>query len=100
MSVTTKSHLIGDHSFEQQEELQGLGNIGEDFGERNHQDQAKADQRLGCVRNFAAREKIKSLEEVQAKDTKVQAKSIKIKVKCSRGQYEGTEARQAAKRQR
>jgi hypothetical protein len=100
MSVTTKSHLIGDHSCEQQEELQGLGDIGEDFGERNHQDQAKADRRLGCVRNFAAREKIKSLEEVQAKDTKVQAKIIEIKVKRSRGQYEGTEARQAAKRQR
>jgi hypothetical protein len=96
MSVTTKSHLIGDHSCEQQEELQGLGDIGEDFGERNHQDQAKADRRLGCIRNFVAREKIKSLEEVQAKDTKVQAKIIEIKVKRSREQYEGTEARQAA----
>ncbi len=53
MSVTTKSHLIGDHSCEQQGELQALGNIGKDFGERNHQDQAKADRPLGCVRNFA-----------------------------------------------
>jgi hypothetical protein len=100
MSVTTKSHLIDDHASEQQEELDGFGDIGEDFGERNHQDQAKADRRLGCVRNFAAREKLKSLEEVQAKDTKVQAKILDIKVKRSRGQYEGTEARLVAKRQR
>jgi hypothetical protein len=100
MSVTTKSHLMEDHSLEQQEELQGFGDLGEDFGERNHQDQAKADRRLGCVRNFAAREKLKSLEEVQAKDTKVQAKIQNIKVKRSRGHYEGTEARQVAKRQR
>jgi hypothetical protein len=86
MSVTTKSHLIDDHASEQQEELDGFGDIGEDFGERNHQDQAKADRRLGCVRNFAAREKLESLEEVQAKDTKVQAKILDIKVKRSRGQ--------------
>jgi hypothetical protein len=38
---------------------------------------------------------IKSLEEVQAKDTKVQAKIIDIKVKRQRGHNEGTEARQA-----
>jgi hypothetical protein len=100
MSVTTKSHLMEDHSLEQQEELQGFGDLGEDFGERNHQDQAKADRRLGCVRNFVAQEKLKSLEEVQAKDTKVQAKIQNIKVKRSRGHYEGTEARQVAKRRR
>ena len=97
MSTTTKSHLIEDHDTEQQEEIDGLGDLGKDFGERNHQDQAKADHRLGCVRNFAAREKIKSLEEVQAKDTKVQAKIIDIKVKWQRGHNEGSEARQAAK---
>ncbi len=88
-----------DHSLEQQEELHGFGDLGKNFDKQNDQDQAK-DQRLGCVWNFGVQEKIKSLEEVQAKDTKVQAKIIEIKVKCSRGQYEGTEARQAAKRQR
>jgi hypothetical protein len=100
MSVTTKSHLMEDHSLEQQEELHGFGNLGEDFGEQNHLDQAKCNIRLGCVRNFAAREKFKSLEEVQAKDTKVQAKILYIRVKRSRSHYEGTEARQVAKRQR
>jgi hypothetical protein len=32
-SVTTKSHLAEDHSCEQQENLDGIGNLGEDFGE-------------------------------------------------------------------
>jgi hypothetical protein len=100
MSITTKSHLAEDHSVEQQENLQGIGDLGEDFGERNHQDQAKADRRLGCVRNFATRETIKSKEEVHTKDQKVQDKIIAIKGKRKRGQSEGTEARQAANRQR
>jgi hypothetical protein len=100
MSTTTKSHLVEDHATEQQEELQGIGDIAEDFGERNHQDQAKADRRLGAVRNFAAREKFKSLEEVHSKDFKVQAKLLDIKVKRQRGPNEGSEARQAAKRKK
>jgi hypothetical protein len=73
MSITTKSHLVEDHSLEQQEELHGIGDLGEDFGERNHQDQAKADRRLGCVRNFVTRESIKSKEEVEVKSEVVKA---------------------------
>jgi hypothetical protein len=46
------------------------------------------------------RETIKSKEEVQMKDEKVQAKIIKIKRKRKRGHTEGTAARQNAKRQR
>jgi hypothetical protein len=65
MSVTTKSHLMEDHSLEQQEELEEIGILGEDFGEQNHLDQAKADRRLGCIRHFVTRETIKSKEEVQ-----------------------------------
>ena len=71
---------------EQQEALQGIGDLGEDFGERNHQDEAKADRRLGCVRNFAKKESIKSKEEVHTKDQKVQAKMIEIKKKRKRGE--------------
>jgi hypothetical protein len=89
-----------DHSLTQQEELDGIGALGEDFGERNHQDQAKADQRLGCIQHFAARETIKSKEEVQMKDKKVQIKIIEIKKKQKEGHSEGTAARQTAKRQR
>jgi hypothetical protein len=99
MSITTKSHLAGCHSVEQQEELEGIGDMGEDYGERNHQDEAKADRRLGCVRHFPTRESIKSKEEVQIKDQKVQAKMTEINGKRKRGPLEGTEARQAAKKQ-
>jgi hypothetical protein len=89
-----------DHAVEQQQELDGIGNLGEDFDERNNQDQAKADWRLGCVQNFAAREKLKSLEELQTKDSQVQAKLIDIKGKRKRKQSKVTVARQATKRQR
>jgi hypothetical protein len=67
---------------------------------KNHQDQAKADQHLGCIQHFATQEMIKSKEEVQAKDKKVQATIIEIKRKHKRGHSEGTIARQTAKRQR
>jgi hypothetical protein len=43
MSVTTKSHLAEDHSVQYQGGLDGIGDLGEDLGERNHQDLAKAD---------------------------------------------------------
>jgi hypothetical protein len=100
MNMTTKSHLMEDHAVEQQQELNGFGDLGEDFGEQNHQDQAKANRRLGCFRNFAVRKAIKSREEVQIKDEKVQAKILEIKGKRKRGLYKGTEARHAARRQR
>ena len=100
MSVTTKSHMAEDHSIEQQEDLHGFGDLGEDFGERNHQDESKADRRLGCVRNFAIRETIKSKEEVQIKDEKVQAKIEDIKQKRKKAPSDANEARQAAKKQR
>jgi hypothetical protein len=98
MSITTKSHIAGYHSVEQQEALEGIGDLGEDFGERNHQDEAKSDRRLGCVRNFATREGIKSKEEVQTKDENVQAKMIQIMEKRKRGPCQGTEARQATRK--
>jgi hypothetical protein len=100
MSVTTKRHLMEDRSLEQQEKLDGIGDLGEDFGERNHQDQAKADRRLGCIRHFATQETIKSKEEVQMKDENLQAKIIEIKRKRKRGHSKGTIAHQTAKRQR
>jgi uncharacterized membrane protein YkoI len=84
---------------EQQEELHGIGDLGKDFGERNHQDQAKADRRLGCVRNFASRESIKSRAEVEVKSEVVKAKIMEIQGKRKRGPYEGTVERQAQKRQ-
>jgi hypothetical protein len=100
MSVTTKSHLAEDHSVKQQDALRGIGDLGEDFGERNHQDKAKADCRLGCIRNFATRESIKSREEVQIKSEKVQARILAIKEKRKKGPSDANEVRQAAKKQK
>jgi hypothetical protein len=42
MGMTTKSHLAEHHSVEQeQEDLKGIGDFGEDFGEQNHQKKQK-----------------------------------------------------------
>jgi hypothetical protein len=73
---------------EQHEDLKGVGDLGKDFGEQKHQDEAKAD----VPHIFPTRETIKSKEEVQTKD--------QFKTKRKRGPYyEGTEARKAAKKQ-
>jgi hypothetical protein len=37
MSITTKSHLAEDQLVKQQENLQGIGDLVKEFGERNHQ---------------------------------------------------------------
>ena len=79
-------------------DLGGIGDIVEDFGEQNHQEESKADSRLGCVRNFSIRETIKSKEEVQVKNEEVQAKIIEIQEKRKMGPCKGTEARQAKRK--
>jgi hypothetical protein len=100
MSMTTKSRINEDHAVEQQVFHHGIGGNTEDFGERNHQDQAKADRRLGCVRNFARREAIKSKEEVQMKDDKVRDKIIHFKNKRKKTPSGEAKARQATKKQK
>jgi hypothetical protein len=68
-------------------------------GERTQQDQPKMDRcLLGCVHNFATRETIKSKEEVQVKDQKVQAKIIEIK-EMKKDPSEEAETCQSAKKQ-
>jgi Tfp pilus assembly protein PilN len=78
----------------------GIGDLGEDFGEHNHQDEAKADRHLRCVQNFVTRELIKSKEEVQMKSEKVQAKIVKIKEKRKKGTSDANKMHQAMKKQR
>jgi hypothetical protein len=67
MGVTTKSHLAEDYSLEQEEVLDRISDMGEDFGEQNHQDQVKAERLLGYVQKFGTRETIKSKKEIQTK---------------------------------
>ena len=34
---------------EQQEELEGIGDMGEDYGDKNHQDEAKTDRHISIL---------------------------------------------------
>jgi hypothetical protein len=49
MSITPKTHVMDDDSMQQLIATHGFADLGEDAGERNHQDEAKADRRLLLV---------------------------------------------------
>lgn len=83
MNTTTKSHMIEDHS-DQQEKFQGIGDLTEDFGERNHQYEAKADRLLGAVRDYEKRETFKSKDEAMNKDAILKIKAEEIRRKRKR----------------
>jgi hypothetical protein len=84
LSITAKSHMMEDHSCEQQLIFLGLGDLDESFGERNHQYESIADRRHGGTRNFARRERIKSKEQAQVNHHGVQDKIMEIKEKRKR----------------
>jgi hypothetical protein len=44
VNITPKSHLMDDHSMQQLIATHRFADLGEDAGERNHQDEAKADR--------------------------------------------------------
>ena len=98
--MTTKIHLAEDHSVKQQEALDGIGDLWEYFGECNKQDEAKSDRLLGCLRNVATRESIKSKEGVQIKSEQVQARIVEIKEKRKKDPSDAIEVRQTAKKER
>ena len=84
LSITVKSHLMEDHSCKQQSQLEGIGDLEESFGERNHQYESIADRRHGGTRDFAMRESIKSKEQAQRTHSDVQDKVATIKDKQKR----------------
>lgn len=86
MNVATKRHMMEDHS-SQQKEFDRTDNLTEDFGERSHQNESKADSRLHGTRSFAKREQIKSKEEVKAKYPKVFITMEQIVAKRKRPMY-------------
>jgi hypothetical protein len=43
MSITPKTHVMEDHSITKLVATHGFTDLGKDAGERNHQDEAKAD---------------------------------------------------------
>jgi hypothetical protein len=56
MSITPKSHVMAAHSIEQLVRICGFTDLGEDAGERNHQDELKADTRLGAICDYPRKE--------------------------------------------
>jgi hypothetical protein len=60
MSVTPTDHFIEDHVVGLMILHEGIGDLGEDQGEHNHQLESKEDLRLGNVRCFRRREVFKS----------------------------------------
>ena len=56
MSVTTKLHLLFVHLLRFLERVQGFGDLGEDSGERAHQEEARDESQMGEVVNLEKKE--------------------------------------------
>jgi hypothetical protein len=99
MSITPKTHVML-HSIALLVSTCGFSDIAEDAGERNHQDEAKADRRLGAIRDFTRKETFKSKDEVRKKNPKVEAKIEEMLEKNKRHGSGDAEARRALKHQK
>jgi hypothetical protein len=100
MSITPKTYVMEDHSITKLVATHGFAALGEDAGERNHQDETKADRRLGAIRDYAKKEAFKSKDEVRKKNPKVEAKIAELKIKNKRKSNGEVEGRKAIKRQK
>jgi hypothetical protein len=99
MSITPKTHVM-IHSIAQLITTRGFADMAEDAGERNHQHEAKADRRLGAIRDFTRKETFKSKDEVRKKNPKVEAKIAGMVEKTKRQSSGDAEARRAGKHQK
>ncbi len=101
MSVTPKDHCIEDHAVQLMVLHQGIGDLGEDQGEHNHQLESKEDLRLGSVRSFQRREVFKSKQDGKKHDPGVKERITKMYDKhAKRKNAEETATRRAEKRQK
>ena len=101
MSITPKSHVMAAHSIEQLVRICGFTtDLGENAGERNHQDESKADKHLGAIRDYLRKEEFKSKDEFRKKNRVVQEKIGQLREKNKRKAFGDAEARQIAKRQK
>ena len=91
---------MADHSIEQLVRTCGFACLGEDAGKRNHQDEAKADRRLGAIRDYKRKESFKSKDEFRKKNPVVQEKIAELREKNKRKTSGDAEARQIAKHQK
>jgi hypothetical protein len=80
---------------------QGIGNLGEDQGEHNHQLESKEDLRLGSIRSFQRREVFKSKQDGKKHDPGVKERITNMHDKhAKRKNAEETATRRAEKRQK
>ena len=71
MSVTPKFHLLFVHLLIFIERVQGFVDLGEDAGERAHQEEARNESRVGAVVYLAKKERTKSQFKAMKKSTMV-----------------------------
>jgi hypothetical protein len=88
------------HSIEQLVWICGFADLAEDAGERNHQDEWKADKHLGAIRDYPRKEEFKSKDEFRKKNPVVQEKVEQLREKNKRKTFGDAEARQIAKHQK
>jgi hypothetical protein len=101
MSVTPKDHCIEDHAVQWMIVHEGIGDLGEDQGEHNHQLESKEDLRLGNVRCFRRREVFKSKQDGKKHGPGVKQKITEIYEKhAKRKTMEQTASRHTEKRQK
>ena len=84
MSVTPKLHLLSVHLLIFLERVQGLGDLGEDVGERAHQEEARNENRVGVVVNLTKKERTKSQFEAMKRSAKVKETMSELKQKSKR----------------
>jgi hypothetical protein len=101
MSVTPNYHCIEDHAVQLMVLHQGIGDLGEDQGEHNHQLESKEDLRLGSVRSFQRRKLCKSKRDGKKHDPGVKEKITKMYDKHAKQKNaEETARKRAEKRQK
>ena len=81
MSVNPKLHLLFVNLLRFLERVQGFGYLGEDDGERAHQEESRNEIRVGAVVNLAKKERTKSQFEAMKKSKKVKEMMSDLKQK-------------------
>ena len=84
MSVTPKLHLLFVRLLRFLERVQLFGDLGEDSGERAHQEEASNEIRVGLVVNLEKKERTKSHFEAMKKSAKVKEMMSELKQKSKR----------------
>ncbi len=84
ISVTPKVHSIEDHAIYLLEKFGGYGDLGEDAGEKAHQDESKIEARVASIKDLSQKESVKSAYEAMAKKDSVRASVDDLKQRSAR----------------